>query len=45
MASIFETFPADEICAINEAVVETNAKKATDFGLSVPLVDRKLFSF
>ena len=39
MASIFETFPADEICAINEAVVETNAKKATDFGLSVPLVD------
>ena len=35
MASIFETFPADEICAINEAVVETNAKKATDFGLSV----------
>ena len=42
MASIFETFPADEICAINEAVVETNAKKATDFGLSV-FTGRKLF--
>ena len=33
MASSFE----DEICAINETVVhvETNTKKATDFGLSV----------
>ena len=26
---------ADEISAINEAVVQTNTKKATNFGLSV----------
>ena len=35
MASRFETFSEDEICAINEAVVQTNTKKATNFGLSV----------
>ena len=45
MASRFETFLEDEICAINEAVVQTNAKKATNFGLSVfRMVGRKLFS-
>ena len=32
MASRFETFSKDEICAINEAVVQTNTK---NFGLSV----------
>ena len=35
MASRFETFSEDEICAINEAVVQKNTKKATNFGLSV----------
>ena len=35
MASRFETFSEDEIWAINEAVVQTNTKKATNFGLSV----------
>ena len=35
MASCFETFPEDEICATNEAVVQTNTKKATNFDLSV----------
>ena len=35
MASRFETFLEDEIWAINEAVVQTNTKKATIFGLSV----------
>ena len=35
MASRFATFSEDEICAINEGVVQTNTKKATDFGLSV----------
>ena len=40
----FQDISEDEICAINEAVVETNAKKVTDFGLSVPLVGRQLFS-
>ena len=35
MASRFETFFEDDILAINEAVVETNTKKATHFGLSV----------
>ena len=35
MASRFETFSEDEICAINEAVVQTNTKKATNFGFSV----------
>ena len=34
MASRFETFSEDEICAINVAVIQTNTKKAT-FGLSV----------
>ena len=35
MASSFETFSKDEICAINEAVVQKNTKKATNFGFSV----------
>ena len=35
MASRFETLSEDKICAINEAVVKTNTKKATNFGLSV----------
>ena len=35
MASRFEAFSEDEIWAINEAVVQTNTKKATIFGLSV----------
>ena len=35
MASRFETFSEDEICVINEAVVQTNTKKATNFGFSV----------
>ena len=35
MASCFETFSEDEICAINEAVVQKNTKRATTFGLSV----------
>ena len=44
MASRSETFLADEILATNEPVVQTNAKKATNFGLSVLQVGRKLFS-
>ena len=35
MASRFETFLRDEICAINEAVLQRNTKKATNFDLSV----------
>ena len=35
MASRFETFSEDEICATNEVVIQTNTKKATNFGLSV----------
>ena len=35
MASRFKTFSVDEIWAINEAVVQRNTKKATNFGLSV----------
>ena len=35
MASRFETFSEDEICAISEAVVQTNTKKGTNFGFSV----------
>ena len=35
MASRFEIFSVDEICAINEAVEQTNTTKATNFGLSV----------
>ena len=44
MASRSETFWADEILATNEAGIQTNAKKATNFDLSVLLVGRKLFS-
>ena len=32
MASCFETFLEDKICAKNEAVVQTISKKATNFG-------------
>ena len=35
MASRLETFSKDEIWAINELVVQTNTKKATNFGWSV----------
>ena len=35
MASHFKTFSEDENPAINKAVVQTNTKKATNFGLSV----------
>ena len=35
MASRFETFSKDEIYAINEAFVQINTKKATNFGLSL----------
>ena len=35
MASRFETFSKDEICLINVAVIQTNTKMATNFGLSV----------
>ena len=35
MASRFETFSKDEIWALNEAVVQTTAKEAMNFGLSV----------
>ena len=42
---IFEKFSEDEICAINEAVVQTNTKRATNSGLSVfTQLGRKLFS-
>ena len=47
MASRFETFSKDEILAINEAVVEANTKKSTNFGFSCQwlLVRRKLLLF
>ena len=35
MASRSETFSEDEICAITEPIVQTNTKKATNFGFSV----------
>ena len=35
MASRYKTFSKHEIWAINKAVVPTNTKKATNFGLSV----------
>ena len=35
MDSRFETLSEEEICAINEAIVQTNTKKARNFGLSV----------
>ena len=45
MASHFEKFSEDEICAINEAVVQTNTKRVTNSGLSVfTQLGRKLFS-
>ena len=44
MASRFETFSEHEM-KINEAVVQTNNKKATNFALSVSTgIGRKLFS-
>ena len=39
MASRFETFSKEEIWAINEAVVQTNTKTATNFGF--PLLTGK----
>ena len=44
MASRFEIFSEDEICAINEAVVQTNTKKATNLACQCSLVGGKLFS-
>ena len=44
MASCFEVFSEEEIWAINEAVLQTNTKKATIFCLSVFTGSRKLFS-
>ena len=45
MTSRLEKFSEDEICARNEAVVETNTRKATNFSLTVfTRVGRKLFS-
>ena len=35
MGSRLEKFSADEIWAINDPVVQTKTKKATNFGLSV----------
>ena len=35
MAPCFKAFSEDEICAINEAVIQASTKKATIFGLSV----------
>ena len=35
MASHFETFLEDEIRTITKAVIQTNAKRATNFGLVV----------
>ena len=35
MASRFDTFSKDEIRAINEAAIQTNTKKATNFGWSL----------
>ena len=35
MASRLETFSEDEIWAINETVVQTNNKTATNFGFSL----------
>ena len=35
MVSGFETFSEDRICAISVAVIQTNTKKVTNFGLSV----------
>ena len=40
MVSRFQTFSNDEIWAKNEAVVQTDTKKATNFGLSVLTDDR-----
>ena len=44
MASRFETFSKNEIWAINEAVLQTITKKATNFGLSV-FIDRQKMIF
>ena len=44
MASRFEAFSEDEICAIDEAVLQTNTKKATILACQCLLVGRKLFS-
>ena len=47
MASRFETFSEDEICAINEAVVQTVKqipRKGRTLASRCSLVGRKLFS-
>ena len=45
MACRLETFPEDEICAINEAVVQTNTKKAkATWLLGGHWLGRKLYS-
>ena len=44
MVPPFETFSVDEILAINEAVVQTNTKKATTLACRCLLVGGKLFS-
>ena len=38
-----ETFSEDEICVINEAVVQKNTKKATNFGFRCSLFGRNYF--
>ncbi|XP_073249729.1 uncharacterized protein [Porites lutea] len=43
MASRFETFPEDENCAIDEAVVQTNAKKATSLASRCSLVSCSVY--
>ena len=42
MASHFETFLEDEIWAITKAVMQTNTKRATNFGLVVFTVRWKI---
>ena len=44
MASRFETFSEDEVCAINEEVARSNTKKATQLCLSA-FTGRKKISF
>ena len=44
MASRFETFSEDEICAINGAVVQKIPRKGRTFASRCSLIGRKLFS-
>ena len=41
MASRFETFLEDKICAINKVVVQTNIKEVMTFGVSVFLLNHR----